>query len=353
MIKSKKIISVVGARPQFIKLAPLSEKLSLYHEEIILHTGQHYDKQMSDSFFEDLKIKKPKYNLNIGSGNHGAQTGRMMEEIENILLKEKPDMIIVFGDTNSTLAGALAAAKLHIKVLHIEAGLRSYNRSMPEEINRIATDHVSDFLFAPTQTAMDILKKEGLADKSFLTGDIMIDTVNRNISFAEQKADPKLLSDIQGEFYLVTLHRPYNVDRPEVLSKIMETLAALDHDVIFPVHPRTRKMIAQFNIPSNHKIHLIDPCGYLDFLYLQSKSKKIITDSGGIQKEAYTLKKPCITLRPETEWVETVKEGWNLLMNPETDLDAQKIIDFIPRKEQSNIFGSEVTQSMVEIINSL
>lgn len=353
MITPKKIVSIVGARPQFIKLAPLSEKLSLYHEEIILHTGQHYDKQMSDSIFEDLKIKQPKYNLNIGSGNHGAQTGRMMENIESILMDESPDMIIVFGDTNSTLAGALAAAKLHIKVLHIEAGLRSYNRAMPEEINRIATDHVSDYLFVPTQTAMDILKQEGLADKSFLTGDIMIDTVKRNIAFAEQKANTQLLSGIKREFYLVTLHRPYNVDRPEVLSKIMGTLAALDHDVVFPVHPRTRKMIGQFNIPINNKIHLIDPCGYLDFLYLQSRSRKIITDSGGIQKEAYTLKKPCITLRPETEWVETLQEGWNLLMNPETELDVQKIIDFMPTKKQTDVFGSEVTDKMVGIIEGI
>ena len=353
MTNSKKIVSIVGARPQFIKLAPLSERLAENHEEIILHTGQHYDERMSAAIFDDLQIKKPKYNLSIGSGLHGAQTGKMLEQIEAVLLEEKPELVIVFGDTNSTLAGALAASKLGIKTLHIEAGLRSYNRSMPEEINRIATDHISDLLFVPTPTAMQILKEEGLSEKAHLTGDIMIDTVNRNKTLALEKANKELLKEISEGFYLLTLHRPYNVDSPEVLQKILSTMGALDADVVFPVHPRTRKMMAQFGIPISNTIHLLEPCGYLDFLFLQSKAKKILTDSGGIQKEAYTLKKPCITLRPETEWVETVQEGWNLLMNPETDLDAQSIIDFWPISKQNNIFGKRVTQKMIEIIDAI
>ncbi len=353
MSHQKKIVSIVGARPQFIKLAPLSEKLSRHHHEVIVHTGQHYDHKMSDTFFTDLKIKNPKYNLNIGSRLHGAQTGQMMEKIEIVLLKEKPDVVIVFGDTNSTLAGALAAAKLHIKVVHVEAGLRSYNRSMPEEINRIATDHVSDILFAPTLTAMEILSAEGLASKSYHTGDIMVDTVERNLKLASQKTSIGQKLNLPGKYYLLTLHRPYNVDDPQMLMKILTTLSGLDHKVIFPVHPRTRKMIDSLSGYSSQNISLTDPLGYLDFLYLQSGAHKIITDSGGIQKEAYILKKPCITLRPETEWVETVQEGWNLLMNPESELSREKIQNFLPGKKQSDIFGNKIADKMTEIINTL
>ncbi|MEA3443167.1 MAG: UDP-N-acetylglucosamine 2-epimerase (non-hydrolyzing) [Bacteroidota bacterium] len=350
---SKKIISIVGARPQFIKLAPLSEKLSRYHNELIVHTGQHYDKQMSDSFFDDLRIKKPAYNLNIGSGRHGAQTGQMMEKIEEVLINEKPDLAIVFGDTNSTLAGAIAAAKLNIKVVHVEAGLRSFNRTMPEEINRIATDHVSDCLFAPTPTAMEILSHEGLAEKSYLTGDIMVDTVKRNIQFALQKSDLSKKINLPKNYYLLTLHRPYNVDEPKMLKKILTILSQLDCQVVFPVHPRTRKMIDEIEAFSVKNILFIEPQGYLNFLNLQAGAHKIITDSGGIQKEAYILKKPCITLRPETEWTETVSEGWNLLLNPETDLTTDRIIDFVPPEKHPDIFGNNITEKMVEIINKV
>ncbi|MBL6963740.1 MAG: UDP-N-acetylglucosamine 2-epimerase (non-hydrolyzing) [Bacteroidetes bacterium] len=353
-MKRKKIISIVGARPQFIKLAPLSEKLSDVHEELILHTGQHYDYNMSDSFFADLKIKKPTYNLNIGSGPHGAQMGKMLGEIEKVLQLENPDLLIVFGDTNSTLAGALAASKMNIPVVHVEAGLRSYNRSMPEEINRIVTDHVSSYLFAPTINAFNILESEGLKEKSYLVGDISVDALMRHLDMAKLRSGIlKELNLEENSFYLLTLHRPYNVDNPEILRNILYTLSLLDSKVLFPVHPRTRLIMDKNQLLVGDQIQLIDPLGYLDFIFLQSKAKKILTDSGGIQKEAFILKKACITLRSETEWIETVEDGWNLLMKPESELDADKIMNFNPTKEQTDIFGSNNADKMVEIINGI
>jgi UDP-N-acetylglucosamine 2-epimerase len=349
-----KIVSIVGARPQFIKLAPLSEKLSRYHDEIILHTGQHYDHKMSDSFFKELNIKPPKYNLDVRSGGHGEQTAKMLQGIEKILLNEKPDLVVVFGDTNSTLAGAIAASKLGIKIIHVEAGLRSYNRSMPEEINRIVTDHTSDYLFAPTLTAKEILSHEGLEKRTYMTGDIMVDTVERNIKIADQVSNiVKELGLTENEFYLLTLHRPYNVDNPKVLIDILNMAAELDHKVLFPAHPRTVARLKKMNFKVSWNIKIIEPLGYLDFIKLQSASYKILTDSGGIQKEAYILNKPCITLRSETEWVETVEEGWNLLMKPQTELDANAIMSFNPSHKQTDIFGRNNTDKMVEIINSI
>jgi UDP-GlcNAc3NAcA epimerase len=311
-----KIFSIVGARPQFIKLAPLSKKLSCSHKEYIVHTGQHYDYAMSEKIFTDLGIRKPDIHLEIGSGTQASQTGKMMMALEGAMIQQKPDLVIVFGDTNSTLAGALAAAKLNIPIVHIEAGLRSYNKNMPEEINRIATDHVSKYLFAPTQTAINILQAEGLAGSAYFTGDIMVDTIKANLEIALKNSS--IISDLKldsGEYNLLTLHRNYNVDDPAILKHLLDELGQLEETVIFPVHPRTRKMLPNnYQIPGN--IQMIDPQGYLDFIVLEYYSKRIITDSGGIQKEAYILCKPCITLRTETEWVETVKEKWNLLINP-------------------------------------
>ena len=349
-----KIFSVVGARPQFIKLAPLSLSLADLHEEFIVHTGQHYDYSMSEQIFNDLGIRKPDIHLGIGSGSQAEQTGEMMKKLEAAMVEKKPDTVIIFGDTNSTLAGAIAASKLNIPIVHIEAGLRSYNKNMPEEINRIASDHVSKYLFAPTQTAVDILKKEGLEKVTFLTGDIMVDTIKKSIPIAMKKSN--ILSDLkleEEEYNLLTLHRNYNVDKTDVLQHLLTQLGKLEEKVIFPVHPRTKKMLANssFSMPLN--IVMTSPLGYLDFIRLEYSAKRIITDSGGIQKEAYILQKPCITLRTETEWVETVEEKWNLLINPSDNAITSRISAFKKPEQQKEIFGQNVTEKMVNIINSI
>jgi UDP-GlcNAc3NAcA epimerase len=347
-----KIISIVGTRPQFIKLAPLNQALiddhSLEFIHKIIHTGQHSDNEMSNLFFEQLEIPEPEYNLEISGGNHGSQTGKMLIGLEEVIIKEKPDLVIVFGDTNSTLAGSLVVAKLSIKSVHIEAGLRSFNKSMPEEINRIVTDHISDILFAPTNTAMKNLKTEGLVKKAFLTGDIIVDSLARNILKAKQLSNIiEILKLESGKYYLVTLHRPYTVDNPNNLSLILNKLSSLENEIVFPVHPRTRLIIENNNLDISSNIKLIKPVSYLDFLNLEQSAKKIITDSGGIQKEAYILKKPCITIRPETEWIETVEEGWNILIQP-NDLDfCDRVVNFNPVSKQKDVFGSDVALKMV------
>lgn len=348
-----KIVSIVGARPQFIKLAPLSKEIRKYHKEIIIHTGQHFDKEMSELFFRELEIAEPDYNLNINSGQHGEQTGRMLIELEKVLLKEKPDLIIVFGDTNSTLAGALCGAKLHIPIAHVEAGLRSFNKKMPEEINRIATDHVSNYLLAPTKTAMVNLEKENLTGKSYLTGDIMVDS----LAFALEKSkNSKILDQLkikQNEYYIATLHRPYNVDDPQILSHILSEFGRLSKKVVFSVHPRTNKILKQEQIKINSNIVITKPFGYLDFVHLQANALKIITDSGGIQKEAYILKKPCITLRSETEWLETVDYGWNKLIKVKTSRNFYNLIElFNVSNKYADIFGENVTSKIIEVINN-
>ena len=348
-----KIFSIVGARPQFIKLAPLSARLGDLHKEFIVHTGQHYDYAMSEQIFNDLGMRKPDIHLEIGSGSQASQTGKMMISLEQAMLEQKPGLIIVFGDTNSTLAGALAAAKLNIPIIHIEAGLRSYNMHMPEEINRIATDHISKYLFAPTQTAMNILHTEGLGKRSYLTGDIMVDTIKTNLEIALKKST--IICNLKlkdKEYNLLTLHRNYNVDDPAILEHLLNGLGELEEKVIFPVHPRTRKMLpGSYRLPGN--IEMVEPQGYLDFIVLENYAKRILTDSGGIQKEAYILRKPCITLRTETEWVETIEEGWNLLINPTDNGIASKINNFSPPVKQNEVFGNNVTEKMIDIINSI
>jgi UDP-N-acetylglucosamine 2-epimerase len=348
-----KIFSIVGARPQFIKLAPLSACLGDKHKEFIVHTGQHYDYAMSEQIFNDLGMRKPDIHLEIGSGSQASQTGKMMISLEQAMLEQKPDLIIVFGDTNSTLAGALAAAKLNIPIVHIEAGLRSYNKNMPEEINRIATDHISKYLFAPTPTAMNILSSEGLEQNSYLTGDIMVDTIKTNLEIALKKSTIICNLNLKDkEYNLLTLHRNYNVDDPAILEHLLNGLGELEEKVIFPVHPRTRKMLpGNYRLPRN--IEMIEPQGYLDFIVLENYAKRILTDSGGIQKEAYILRKPCITLRTETEWVETVEEKWNLLINPTNNGIASKINNFSPPVKQNEVFGNNVTEKMIDIINSI
>lgn len=348
-----KIFSIVGARPQFIKLAPLSSALAdSVHQEFIVHTGQHYDYAMSEKIFTDLGIRKPDIHLEVGAGNQTVQITNMMLRLETAMIEKKPDLVIVFGDTNSTLAGALIAAKLNIPIIHIEAGLRSFNRTMPEEINRIVTDHVSRYLFAPTQTAVNNLNNEGLGNSTFLTGDIMVDTMKNSIEVALAKSTSVADLKLQDKpFNLLTLHRHYNVDDTGILEHILNQMGQLEEKIIFPVHPRTRKMLpSAYTVPAN--IELIEPQGYLDFIALEYFSKRIITDSGGIQKEAYILRKPCITLRTETEWVETVSEKWNLLINPSDENIALKITDFIVPDKQNKIFGEQVTEKMMTKINA-
>lgn len=337
------ILTVVGARPQFIKAAAISRELRKAHKEILVHTGQHYDDNMSRVFFSELDIPEPDYNLGIGSGEHGAQTGRMLAEIEGLILKEKPDYVLVYGDTNSTLAGALAAAKLHVPVAHMEAGLRSFNRKMPEEINRVLTDHVSDLLFCPSQTAVDNLAKEGIPKGVHLVGDVMYDA----LLFAAQKSAERtsILQTLNlnaGEYLLATIHRAENTDDPDRLRRIMaalQTLSQTEH-VVFPVHPRTKKRLGSLmGERGAGQLHLIEPVGYVDMIMLEKSARIVLTDSGGIQKEAYWLKVPCLTLRDETEWVETVAAGWNKLVGANDADIVQAARTFKPESEHPHLYG--------------
>jgi UDP-GlcNAc3NAcA epimerase len=315
-----KIVTIVGARPQFIKASTVSRVISSlsYIKEILVHTGQHFDTNMSDVFFEELDIKKPDYKLGIGGGTHGQNTGRMIEAIESVLLRESPDWVLVYGDTDSTLAGALSAAKLHIPVAHVEAGLRSFNRLMPEEINRILTDHSAVLLFAPTQSAVTNLKLEGiLGEKVCLVGDVMFDAT---IFYRDraQKPDSVNLED-KNTFILSTVHRAENTDNPERLIAIVALLNQLAQytNVVLPLHPRTFNAIRKLDGPTlSPSVNVIEPVGYLEMTWLLANCNLVMTDSGGLQKEAYFHNKPCLTLRDETEWVELVEAGFNRTLSP-------------------------------------
>jgi len=324
-----KIASVIGARPQFIKCAPVSRELRKLCKEIIVHTGQHYDDSLSEVFFRDLHIPRPDYHLGVGSGTHGQQTGEMLKKIEDILTTERPRAVLVYGDTNSTLAGALAAAKLHIPVIHVEAGLRSFNRRMPEEINRLLTDHLSGLLFCPTETAVKNLGQEGITKGVHLIGDVMYDALFDNLETARKTSSILDRLHLQPKaFVLTTVHRAENTDRPERLKGIMTALVSLaesGYTVVFPVHPRTKKQLGESRIASARNFMVIDPVSYLDMVLLESTARVILTDSGGVQKEAYWLRVPCLTLRDETEWVETVTTGWNQL----TGTDAGRILSAV------------------------
>lgn len=309
------VMTVLGARPQFIKAAPLCFALrDAGVDESLVHTGQHYDDRMSEIFFRELGIPEPAVNLGIGSGGHGKQTGAMLAAIEDLLLERRPDLLLVYGDTNSTLAGALAAAKLGVPVAHVEAGLRSFNRSMPEETNRVLTDHCADLLFCPTQTAVANLAAENLRSGVHLVGDTMYDALLRFAPVAQEKS--RVLDDLGlsgHRFFLATLHRPYNVDEPKVLAEIFVAFARIGVPVVFPVHPRTLARIRAFGVEAPGNVRTVEPLGYLDMLALLHAASLVMTDSGGVQKEACFAGTPCVTLRPETEWVETVEAGWNRL----------------------------------------
>lgn len=319
-------LTVVGARPQFIKAALLSAELRKTHSECLVHTGQHYDDNMSDVFFRELDIPAPDRHLGVGSGPHGAQTGLMLARIEEILLESRPDVVIVYGDTNSTLAGALAAAKLHVPVAHVEAGLRSFNRRMPEEVNRVLTDHISRWCFAPSQTAVDNLAAEGVTRGVHDVGDIMADCVRCFAPRAKERSQVlERLRLSPGEYAVATVHRAENTDDPARLASILTALQRLRWPVVFPVHPRTRGAIQRHAVdaggsdakegkPRLERLRCIEPLGYLDMLQLQQHAAVVLTDSGGMQKEAYWLGVPCVTLRDETEWVETLATGWNRLV---------------------------------------
>ncbi len=321
-----KVVSVVGARPQFIKAAVLSRALRKEHTEILVHTGQHYDANMSGVFFAELGIPEPEYQLGIGSGSHGQQTGAMLAGIEQVLLKEQPDWVVVYGDTNSTLAGALAGSKLHIKIAHVEAGLRSFNRQMPEEINRVLTDHVSDLLLCPSETAVTHLRNEGITQGVYMVGDVMHDALLwAKEQAASRSAILRQLGVEEKRYLLATLHRAENTDSPDRLKSILGAFNAVAEPLVFPVHPRARKCIQAAGWQPGPHIRMIDPVGYLDMVQLERSARMILTDSGGVQKEAYWLGVGCITLRDETEWVETVSSGWNRIVGA----DEEKIIEAV------------------------
>ena len=357
----KKIVTIIGARPQFIKAAMVSKELKGNFEEVIVHTGQHYDKNMSEIFFEQLEIPRPKYNLGVGSGSHGKQTGEMLTKIEEVLLQEKPDYVMVYGDTNSTLAGALAASKLLIPVIHIEAGLRSYNKAMPEEQNRILTDHVSEILICPTQTAVENLKKEGITQNVYQTGDVMCDSVLHYSKVANERINP---SNIEltpiykkreiSNWYLATIHRAENTMNSSNLSTILKVFEKLDKLVIFPVHPRIKKMVDELNTQNNYQnIYFIEPVDYLTMLYLTKNACKVVTDSGGLQKECYILDTPCITIRDQTEWIETLNNGFNVLAKSEEEDLYSKIANSRINKTnlKINYYGTgNASEKIAEIL---
>jgi UDP-N-acetylglucosamine 2-epimerase len=315
-----KIVSVAGARPQFIKAAAFSRAVRERHDEVLVHTGQHYDPQMSAVFFEELALPAPDYHLGAGSAPHGRQTAQMLERLEPVLKREAPDRVVVFGDTNSTLAGALAAAKLGLPVAHVEAGLRSFVRDMPEEINRVVADHVSAYLFAPTETAVENLAREGIVRGVTLTGDIMYDALLLHAPAAAERS--QALRDFAlepGGYALATVHRAANTDDTSRLEAIFAALAMLREPVIVPLHPRAKAALLSTDIKVEPPVRIVEPAGYLDMLALEQGARVVLTDSGGVQKEAYLLAVPCVTLRDETEWPETLEGGWNVLAGADTE----------------------------------
>lgn len=350
------IVTVVGARPQFIKCAPVSRALREKFSEFIIHTGQHYDQEMSDVFFQELGIPEPDINLQVGSGNHGFQTGQMLIGIEEILVKQNPKMVLVYGDTNSTLAGALAAVKLHIPVAHVEAGLRSYDRSMPEEINRVMVDHISSLLFCPTVQSVENLNKEGISLHVTMTGDVMVDTlcwIQSYLSSADIQI-PGLGLEV-GQYFVATIHRPANTNSIDRLGEILHGLDHLPMPVILPLHPRTKNLMTESGIEEKifKNIRFVPPRSYRSMIGVISGARAVITDSGGIQKEAYILKVPCITLRNTTEWVETVEDGWNILVDADMNALYTAVSHFsrsVPEKHLMRYGEGDASENIVRLI---
>jgi UDP-N-acetylglucosamine 2-epimerase len=380
-VEGMKIVTIVGARPQFVKAAAIQRAIQDFNQspsrtrrriqEILVHTGQHYDYLLDRVFFEELKLPKPDYHLGVGSGSHAKQTGLILERIEAVFQKEKPEVVMVYGDTNSTLAGALAAAKLNIPIAHVEAGLRSYNRAMPEEINRLVTDHLSTLLFCPTTQSVRNLLREGIKDGETQAvkkvGDVMYDSILYYSKLAEKRSTilrnlglfPAKTSNSEPRtpnYYLATLHRAENTDNPKKLESILKALHEIGKNtpVILPLHPRTRKMAKVYRLFSKFRnIEFIEPVPYLDMLNLEKSAKAILTDSGGVQKEAYWLKIPCFTLRDETEWIETVNSGWNVLVGAKTERIMEEVSRFSGKNlpKRSTLFGDgKASRKIVEIL---
>jgi len=338
-----KIMNVVGARPEFIQTAPVTRAIRKRHTEILVHTGQHYDDNMSAVFFRDLGISAPEINIGVGGGSHASMTGQMLMKLEQAMQEHQPDWVLVFGDTNSTIAAALAAAKIHIPVAHIEAGLRSYDRKMPEEINRVMTDHLSTLLFPPTQVAVDNLKKEGITQGVHLVGDVRVDVVMQTVPRAKpRQADLFVQTGLKaGEpFALATIHRASNTDDKRRLTDIVSAFNTLDLPVVLPVHPRLKKMMDEFGLGFSGNVRAIEPIGFLDMVALLDACTIVITDSGGLQKEAYMMKRPGVTVRDTTEWVETVTSGWNRLTEPDAFKAAVAEALRPPPAEHPDFYGA-------------
>ncbi len=348
-----KVISLVGARPQFIKEAVLNEEFKKHGiDEVLVHSGQHYDFNMSDIFFEVLKIPSPDYNLGVGSASHGEMTGKIMIEFEKVLFREKPDIVIVYGDTNTTLAGALVGAKLKIPVAHVEAGVRQEPKDMPEEINRVVTDRVSSYLFAPSQLAVENLKREGIVEGVYLTGDVMYDLFLRmRVMFNYRKIEELGLKE--GEYLVVTIHRDFNTDYPEKLRSILKELEriAKNFEVIFPIHPRTKKRINEFGLEMPARVRFLEPVDYLSMMGLVCRSLAVITDSGGLQKEAYFCGKRAVVVMPDTGWKELVEIGWNVLADPDHISESfEKIVKTHPEIPQGIYGDGKAGKKMVNAI---
>jgi UDP-N-acetylglucosamine 2-epimerase (non-hydrolysing) len=350
-----RIVTIFGTRPQFIKCASLSRELRKHHDEVLINTGQHYDYNLSGIFKDDLGMPEPDYDLGVGSKNQGKQTAEILSAVEDVLIEERPDLVIVFGDTNSTLAGALAASKLHISIAHVEAGVRSFDREMPEEINRILTDHLSDLLFAPTLQAEENLRKEGILKGVSVVGDVMVDSVLANLEEARKRSNILERLGIENRGYLVaTIHRQCNTDRVENLSNIIRALGMSRRTVILPMHPRTRSCMSRSGmlarLPPN--VVVTEPLGYLDMLMLMSEADKVVTDSGGVQLEAYTMRVPCVTVRETTEWPETIEDGWNVLVGTDMERILNEILTFAPYGPRGNPYGDgDACEKIVNILD--
>lgn len=354
--ESVSVLTIVGARPQFIKAFAVSRELRPNHDEVLVHTGQHYDEVLSDVFFDELGIPEPDYNLGVGSDTHGRQTAAMLKGIEEIIETENPDIVLLYGDTNSTLAGAIAASKIDPLVAHVEAGLRSYNREMPEEINRVLTDHASDLLFPPSESAAETLRQEGITEGVHMVGDVMYDAIlwARDVAATESDVLERVGIEEDG-FILSTVHRASNTDDPDRLESIVEGLSSAPLPVVLPVHPRTENRLREHGLweRAASELQVIDPVGYLDFVRLIDGSERVTTDSGGVQKEAFYLDTPCVTMRDETEWIEMVESGWNVLVGADREAIKQALKKSFSLERKPSPYGDgNAAEQIIKVLEA-